>query len=400
MNVRTKELLALGMRISRRVLLQWLVVLGLGILLAGFFVPYASGQTEEIERENVTLEGTHTDMQFLAGRSVRIKANVADDVFAAGRDITFDSATVQNAIVAGYDVEQRSGSIADMIAAAANVKIGGTIKDDLVTAGRSIRISSEGTIGGDARIAAETIDMEGRIHGNLRAAAARITITGEISGKADFLADRIVLASGATIAGDLIYRSDAEPEIAEGAKVGGEIRRVEIDMPDFKSFGFEIFGVGLFIGLSWAIATLLLIIVIQIAFPDLMSDATEQLRENLWSHLGRGIAGLLLTSVLAGLLCASVLGIPLGVALFLSIALVWLLGLAAVSDCIGTLIRRRWRGSTDIQLAGRVGWTIVGALILGVITLVPFLGGIVAGLAIAAGFGAACAELWKRLRTT
>ncbi len=374
-------------------------VLGLGILLSGILAPYASAESKTFERENVTLKGSHTDMQFLAGQSVRISANVADDVFAAGRDVTFDSATVQNAIVAGYDVELRSGKVADMIAAAANIKIAGTIEDDIVAAARSIRVSSEGTIGGDARFASETIDMEGRIDGNLRAAAARITITGKISGKADLLAQRIVIASGAAIAGDLIYRSDAEPEIAKGATIGGKIRRIEIDKSNLSAIGFSILGIGLFITLSWAVAMLILIVIVQLAFPGLMASSAGQLQANLWSNLGRGIAGFLLAGALTGLLFASILGIPLGVALSLVIAVVWLLGLVTVSNCIGLLIRRLRRSPVNIQLAGRVGWGIAGAIVLGMIALVPFVGGIIASLAIAAGFGAAAAELWKRLRT-
>ena len=373
--------------------------LGLGMLLSSILAPHASGGSETFEREKVTLKGSHMDMQFLAGQSVRISANVADDVFAAGRDVTFDSATVKNAIVAGYDVELRNGKVADMIAAAANIKIAGTIEDDLVAAARSIRVSSDGKIGGDARFAAETIDMEGRIGGNMRAAAARITITGKISGKADFLAQRIVIASGAVITGDLIYRSEAEPEIAEGATIGGKIRRIEIDRSDLSAIGFSILGIGLFITISWAVAMLLLIIIVQLAFPGLMAASAGQLQANPWSHLGRGMAGFLLAVAITGFLYASILGIPLGVALFLVIAVVWLLGLVTVSNCIGLLIKRWRRGPVDIQLPGQIGWGIAGAIILGVIALIPFVGGIVAGLAIAAGFGAAAAELWKRLRT-
>jgi len=286
-----------------------------------------------------------------------------------------------------------------MITAAANIKIGGVIKDDLVAAARSIRVSSDGTIGGDARFASETIDMEGRINGNMRAAAARITITGKISGKADLLAQRIVIAPGATIDGDLIYRSDTKPEIAEGATIGGKIRRIEIDKSNLSVIVFSILGIGMFIMLSWAVAMLLLIIIVQLAFPSLLSAAAGQLQTNLWSNLGRGITGLLLTVALTGLLFASILAIPIGVAMLMGIAIVWLLGLVVVINYIGLLIRRRKRAPVDTQVAGRIGWAVAGAIVLGIIALIPFVGGTVAGLALAAGFGAAAAELWKRLRT-
>jgi hypothetical protein len=59
--------------------------------------------------------------------------------------------------------------------------------------------------------------------------------------------------------------------------------------------------------------------------------------------------------------------------------------------------RVRPRGHPDCR-PGQVSWAITGGIILDVAALIPFVGGIVAGLAISAGFGGA-AELWKRLRT-
>jgi hypothetical protein len=69
----------------------------LGIVLGGAAISLAVAETERDDRESVVLTGTQTDVQFLAGRSVTIKANVSDDVFAVGRDVKFDAATVHNA---------------------------------------------------------------------------------------------------------------------------------------------------------------------------------------------------------------------------------------------------------------------------------------------------------------
>lgn len=376
--------------------LRALAALGLGVLLAVALIPHASAQPKGVGQENVTLEGSYSDVQFLAGRSVTIKANVTDDVFAAGRDVTFDNATVRNAIVAGYDVEQRGGRAADMIVAGANVTVGGVVEDDLVAAGRSLRVASGGEIGGDVRAAGETIEVEGRIGGSLRAAARRITISGDVDGKVDLVAERIVIGPNARIAGDLIYRSAAEPEIADGATIGGEIRRVEIEVPDLRSIGLAIVGIGIFIAVSWTIATLLLVAVVQLAFPGFMADAVTGLRDHPWSNLGRGIAILFVGLAVAGLLFASIVGVPLGGALMIAIALMVLLGTVTIGYFIGLFIRRR--GPHEVGRAGRVGWAVLGVVILGLVTLVPFVGGIVAGLAVAAGFGAASTELWWRLR--
>ncbi|NJO37395.1 MAG: hypothetical protein HC871_06930 [Rhizobiales bacterium] len=284
-------------------MLAGVVVLQLGASLAVIFATKSAGQSEGLESENVTLEGGHGEVQFLASRSVRIATQVADDVFAVGRDVTLDAATTENAILAGYDVVQRGGEVADMIAAAANLNLGGAIADDLVAAARSLRISAEGRIGGDARLAAEAIDMERRIGGSLRAAARRVTVSAEIAGKADLLAERIVIAPGARIAGDLIYRSKQAPEIAERATIGGQARQIESDMPDLRRIGLTILGIALLLGL--------------------------------------------------------------------------------VSACfgLGLLIRRGLPGQRDIRMAGRIGWTLAGAVVIGLVALIPLLTGLAASLA-------------------
>ncbi len=388
----------------RDVLAAWrpfvatVAVVALGTTIAALDIPVASAQSDDGDSERVTLAGSHDDVQFLVGKSVKITATVSDDVFAAGRDVTFDAASVRNAIVGGYDVELRGGTVADLIAVGANINISGDVQDDLVAAARSLRLSSAGTVAGDVRVAAETAEIEGTVTGNVRAAARRVTIAGSVGGKVDLLAERVVIGPNARIAGDLIYRSREAPEIADGAVITGEVRRVELPIPDLKRIGLAILGIGIAIALAWAMATLLLIVIIQLAFPAFMTEATDRLRERPWANLGRGVALLLVSGALAGLFYASILGIPLGGALSMAIAIGSLLGLATTSYCIGLLIRGRLKDSTYVGGGARVGWAILGAVILGLVGLIPLLGAIIVGLAVAAGVGAAMAELWTRLR--
>jgi hypothetical protein len=129
-----------------------------------------------------------------------------------------------------------------------------------------------------------------------------------------------------------------------------------------------------------------------------MTDATDRLQDHPWSNLGRGVVLLLIGGALAALFYVSNLGIPLGGAITVAIAVGSLLGLVTVSYCIGLFIRSRFKTSTYVSGGGRIGWTILGAVTLGIVGLIPVVGGVVVGLAIAAGVGAALAELWKRLR--
>lgn len=385
--------------LSRRSRFLGGLVVGLGVVLLGLDAPHATAQSDASkDREYVSLEGSHDDVQFVAGKTVNVTATVSDDVFAAGRDVTFDGATIRNAIVAGYDIEQRGGSAEDLIAVGANIKIAGDVADDVVAIARHLRIAQGGSVGGDIRVAAETIEVEGTISGGMRAAARRVTIAGKIDGKVDLLAERIVIGPNAVISGDLIYRSKDRPEIAEGATIGGEVRHVEIDIPNLTQIGLAALGIGILIVLAWALATLILIVVIQLVFAAFVTNATDRLQDQPWSSLGRGIVLLLIGGALAALFYASILGIPLGGAMTMVIALASLLGLVTVSYCIGLWMRSWFRQSTYVSGAGRVGWTILGAVLLGLIGVIPFVGGVIAGLAVAAGVGAIMAELWGRLR--
>lgn len=353
---------------------------------------------EDDEHENVELSGSHSDVQFLAGRSVRVTATVSDDVFAAGRNVTLDGADITNAIVAGYAVEQRSGRLNDLIAAGESVTVSGTISDDMIAFGRTIRIGTGAQIEGDARLAAETIEVDGDIGGSLKAAGRQITLNGTIEGKVDLAAERIIVGRGATIAGDLVYRGDNAPEITFGAIISGEVRRVESSLPNATQIGMAMIEIAITIVVGWAIAIIVLVTIVQMIFPNIAASATERLRDNPWSSLGIGMAGVLIAAALMIACFVSLLAIPLGLALMIAIGAVKLFGLTAASYLVGLLISRRSSDPDGIELGGRIVWTLTGTIILLVVFIIPFIGQLLASLAVVAGMGAAAREMWWRLR--
>ncbi|PJK30205.1 hypothetical protein CVT23_07330 [Minwuia thermotolerans] len=348
------------------------------------------------DREVVELSGEHGDMQFLVGGRVKVSATVTDDVFAAGRYVSFTRADIRNVIAAGYEVTLDGGVVADMIAAGSTVRVAGRVVDDLVAAGGTVRIAPEGAVESDVRAVGETIEVEGVVGGSLRAAARSIRIEGSVGGKADLSAERIVIGPAARIGGDLIYRSHQPPEIAAGAVIEGDVRHIEMDLPDIERIGLTIFGIGLVIGVAWAVAVLLLVVVIQAAFPSLVGEAAAAARARPWNSLGRGVATLMIALAASGLLFASVLGVPLGAALFFTTALLALVGLTVAAQWAGFAIRRWRRRSDPVSARSRMGWTVLGLVALALVSLIPFLGWIVVGLIVAAGVGAAASRIWQR----
>jgi len=374
-----------------------LAAAALGLLL---ILPAAAEDDQGRTGENVELTGTYTDVQFLAGRTVRIAADVADDVFAAGRSVTFDGATVKNVIAAGYEVRLTGSTASDMIAAAADMDIAGTIEDDLVAAARTLRIDRDARIGGDARLAARELDVAGNIGGSLKAAAREVTISGSIAGKADLYAETVVVSPGAHIAGDLVYRSPNEAQIADGATVDGEVRHLPAETPDIATVGLVVLGIGVLVAVAWTVAMLVLAAVVQLAVPEATERAAGELVDHPWASLGRGVAAVVVLGAVAGLLVISLFGLPLGIVVLMLLGVLWFLGMVVVAYFIGLQVRARVGGTGAPAATARIGWTWLGLLVLGVVSWIPFVGAAVSTLAVAAGFGAAGNEIWHRLRAT
>jgi len=349
------------------------------------------------ERESVVLSADRNDMQFLAGKAVTITATVPDDVFAAGRSVTFTQAQVGTAIVAGGEITVNGGSIADLIAATASLTIDGRIEDDVMAAGRDVLIAPDGLVEGDARLAAERITVRGQVSRSLRAAARTFTLEGSVDGKVDLVAESIVIGPNARIGGDLVYRSGQEPQIAEGAIIEGEVRRLELHLPNLRRVVFALIGIGIFLALSWLTAIIVLLLAVQIAFPGFgISAATRAVAKPL-SNFARGLAQLLVGSVLAVAAIVSVVGMPIGFAVLTVLALGKLFALAAGSLAVGLGVRRLMR-SGDPGGASQVGWLIAGFFVLLAVFFVPWIGGLAVALVLTTAFGAVSAEVWDCLR--
>jgi hypothetical protein len=91
----------------------------------------------------------------------------------------------------------------------------------------------------------------------------------------------------------------------------------------------------------------------------------------------------------------SLIGIPAGVILMAAFVVLLTLAFVTAAYAIGLWVRnRRAAGMPEPGTGGRIGWTLLGILVLLVAWAVPFVGWIFAFLALLGGFGAVTASLW------
>jgi hypothetical protein len=225
------------------------------------------------------------------------------------------------------------------------------------------------------------VRIDGTVDGDVLVVSGDTEISGEVTGDVTVLAEPAVINSGARIGGDLRY-GDEEPEIASGAEIDGEVS--DEDWSDLGPAGF-IGWLGFWLALmlsSLALGLLLLLIA-----PRAADAAYRQSREGAWQSAAVGLTIFILLPILAVLALATLVGLPLGIALLLALLPLGAIAYVTTLWVVGRALVKPPRGRV---LAFLAGWAIFSA-----IALIPFLG-ILAWLAATVfGLGILGMALWR-----
>lgn len=371
-----------GRAACRFLLLQVLALFACGPALAETRFSDSVVVTEAIDDDlyaaagEVRIEGSIAGSATLAAGSAEISGDIEGDVILAGGRINLDG-----------------GVGDDLRAAGGNVQITGFVTDQATIAGGSVTVGPGSAIGGRTWIVGGDVEMAGQIGDDLHVAGGAVVISGRVVGNVEVAAREIRVEPGAVIGGDLIWRSELPPLIAEDAQILGEVRAAGDDEPEAASDEpSSRFDGGWAVGIALASAGLILLWFA----PQLASRAAVVFREAPGRTLLLGAASIVLTPITALVLFATVLG--------------WLLGLVVLAGYVFAVLLSGLVGLliVTIILRGRLGgapanggWRSAMLLLLVVVVLVlaqqvPVLGGLLSSLLVLAGFGALTALVTGR----
>jgi hypothetical protein len=217
------------------------------------------------------------------------------------------------------------------------------------------------------------VEVAGTVTGDVFVASGDLLVTGEIEGDVVALSGLTRVGPRAVVGGDLIY-ADEEPEVSPRASIGGEVRAEDWD--GFVGTLPLIGAVALWIGIS--VSALILGVFAVMLVPRAADAVFEQARTRLALCVAFGLAifvGVPLAILLAS---ATLIGLPLGFALLLS-----LLPLAAIA-----YVSSAWAlGRALVKDGSRVVAFLVGLAILRAAAILPVLGALVGFAAVIVGLG-------------
>lgn len=221
--------------------------------------------------------------------------------------------------------------------------------------------------------------VAGTATGSVVAFHGPVTISGTVEGSVISFSDRVTLLSGARVEGDV--RSYKTAVIASDAIVGGTVSGVDFSKLNQAAW------VSRYVWWFAVTVSTLLLGLLTLAFPQRAQDALRAAAGRTWPSIGWGLIWFFALPIAAVILCVTIVGLPLGLAVLFALGLIYLIGYVAAAWWLGGLVARR----ASRFVAFLAGWGILRAA-----ALIPFLAGALWTVATIFGLGLVTIALWSQ----
>ena len=315
-------------------------------------------------RDDVLLTGVKARLDapisgtaHLIGRWVEVNAPVAGDVYALGQRVTIKEAVAGDASLAGQRLRIRNTIGGDLRAAGSEITLGADVTGTALIYGEQFHL--EGAVTGDVILSVNEVDWGrgARIDG-------AVIIYEEVMNNIEvpeWVADsKRVLRRG------LSGQPLAPDFFGETAKAARRAAGLPKPVPDPEPLPVAY--------LSFVLILAALAAALAAASPYRLAEMRRIVSQRLLMSGAAGFAGM---SALIGavvILALSVIGLVLAPVMALAGALLWGLGYILGSYAFGTWVMGWFGGGAPVTAGERAMFGGIGALAIGLLGLVPFMG--------------------------
>jgi len=351
-----------------------------------------AAETPEIG-ETIVKRGRIASDLYAFGGDVDVGADVSGDLIAAGGRVIVGH-RVQGGLYVGAGSVLVGGVIGKNVRAAGGaVTIAGHVQRHVSAAGGTITIAPEAVVNGRVQLAGGELHVAGTIGRRLRAAGAVVVLAGEVAGNVEVVAQEIEVLPTARIKGSLTYWSPREARIAPEAIIEG---RVTHNLPELPSRIARTGTALVTVSRALFLAGLAVVAVgLYLIFPRFTVLASRTIGSHPLASLGMGLLLFVAIPVLAILCMITILGIPLGILLFVAYSIALLLGFVLTAFYLGDMGATAFMGGSARKRRVRVVFLVLALGVLLLTRQIPFLGGVLMVLAVLLGLGAMSVHGWR-----
>ena len=337
-------------------------------------------------RDDRRVESVLGNDVFLAGGSVMRSEPVAGDLIAAGGQVDVDGPVEGDALVAGGSVRLGSRVAQSVYAAGGRLAIQGEVGRNVRAAGGHVDIGPNASIKGNVTAAGGEVRVRGPVQGYVQVTGGRIYIDAAVTGDVVANGGSVELGPNARIAGNMRYRGRDEVQQDAHAQVAGGIEHLASLGRDAGIAGTRhnpLFG-----GWIWSTGLIVLAAIVAGALPAQSARIAGHLRTHPGLSIIFGFIAFVCVPMAIALLMVTVIGIPLALLVLLVYLALLLVGYATAAVGIGDAVLARARPADLAHTGWRVAAAVLAMLALTLLARIPFVGGVVAFVAILFGMGA------------
>jgi hypothetical protein len=357
--------------------------------------------TEDVRSSNASSSKGNV---FRAGGDVRLTQPINGNFYAAGGRITIDQPVAGDANLAGGALTLSAPIGGDLRVAGGEIKIESMVGGKFIASGGNITISNGATVAEAATLYGGNVYIEGKMRGPLTVYAQKVIVNAEVARDVELNAEEIELGPRAKLGAALRYPGNAVFKTAEGVVIGGAVTRGEaMNGRRDTHHDREWHGQMMSSGPGWAViaASVVAVLAGSVLFLYICTRfsllACRKLWLTPWSALAAGFAVFLGVPMLAVLVCFTLIGIPLGLALLMLYPLAlltgYIVGVFSISQRVQHAIQKEVMVESRARMLGYFALTLVLALAVGSL---PVIGSVISLIIMLLGVGACALHFYSR----
>jgi cytoskeletal protein CcmA (bactofilin family) len=354
----------------------------------------ASSRAAEIERghPSYTLPAgaeAKTDLIVFAG-TTRIDGDVDGDLIVWSRDVTVNG-HVKGDILSWGEILRVNGPVDGNVRAAAGaLTLNSTVAKNVMAAAHEVDLENGASVGGTVTLGAADVALGGRVGGDLLAFTGDTDINGSLGHNVEIRSRSLTIGPQAQIEGETKYVGRQQAVVSPSAKLGTPLDTTIRKNSPGRMFAPPSYWRQIWRAiLKWG-ASFLFGMSFFLLMPGFFSDISRACRR-IMPALGLGALFLFATPIIAAIVCATIVGLGVGI----TTLLLWGIVVYAAHTFVGA-----WLGERVLPAGtgAGLGGLAVGLLILQAIGMVPFLGGWISFVVVIWGIGALVLAAHRKLQ--
>ncbi len=349
-----------------------LVFIASPVLAAEFIKPDKTG--------NATISGEGHKNVYVAGSNVTVTSDIVGDLVAAGGNVIVQGAVGQDLMVAGGTLVINGWIGGDARIGGGNVTITGPVSGDVLIGGGNVTLAATAQISGDLIVGSGNIVVAAPIAGNVRIGGGTVQLNSKIGGEVFVAANEsLTFGSQSMVLGKITYKGKNEAVVEQGAKISA----INFQKRNQKN---KVLPAPLALGgpIVWLLGIIVAGLLLLKFLPRRVAAIVDKSFDKPWTNLGVGLVFAIVLPVIGVLLCITIIGFYTGLILIAWLGLCALIVGILEPFVLGVVILK-WVKKYD-----GLRWTalVTGAVVLTILSFVPFLGFLICVLIWLATFGA------------